>query len=323
MIKKILLFTITFFSFFWYIGWININPAFADNNVNIGSLSNEGSQVNANHKLQEFGTDDFLQLSWNGWEKWIYYTLVRVARDLKNLFLILATIYFIIMVFQVMFAGKTEEAVNSFKKWIIWISLGIIIMQLAYAFTRILYDQNIWGELAFRLVENLINPLIKLVETIAAFFFIGIAIYAFYRLITANGDEEKANKAKKSIIEAIIGFIVIKLARSIVEAVYGTIHCNQVMNGIITLNGGMCLEDAELSKFADIVVRVINWVNSLVGIIVVIMIIYAWFQIFISAGEEEKLKKAKMSLIYIVIGMFILVANYLILTFFILPEATI
>jgi len=47
------------------------------------------------------------------------------------------------------------------------------------------------------------------------------------------------------------------------------------MNGIITLNGGMCLEDAELSKFADIVVRVINWVNSLVGIIVVIMIIYA------------------------------------------------
>jgi len=322
MIRKFLLFTITFFSFFWYIGWININPAFADNN--------EGSQVNANHKLQDFWTDDFLQLSWNGWEKWIYYTLVRVARDLKNLFLILATIYFIIMVFQVMFAGKTEEAVNSFKKWIIWISLGIIIMQLAYAFTRILYDQsgwfynqNIWGELAFRLVENLINPLIKLIETIAAFFFIGIAIYAFYRLITANGDEEKANKAKKSIIEAIIGFIVIKLARSIVEAVYGTIHCNQVMNGIITLNGGMCLEDAELSKFADIVVRVINWVNSLVGIIVVIMIIYAWFQIFISAGEEEKLKKAKMSLIYIVIGMFILVANYLILTFFILPEATI
>jgi len=32
----------------------------------------------------------------------------------------------------------------------------------------------------------------------------GIAFYAFYRLITANGEEEKANQAKKGIIEAII-----------------------------------------------------------------------------------------------------------------------
>ena len=323
MIRKILLFIITFFSLFWWIGGTNINPAFAENNINIWSLSNEWSHVRNNDKLQDFGNDGFLQLSWNGWEKGIYYTLVRVARDLKNLFFILATIFFIIMVFQVLFAWKTEEAVESFKKGIIWITLGIIIMQIAYAFTRVLYDQNVWGDLAFRLVENIINPLVKLIETIASFFFIGIAFYSFFRLVTSNGDEEKANKAKKSIVEAIIGFIIIKLARLIVEATYGTIHCTQVMNGLIVLSGGACLENANITWFADIIVRVINWVNSLVGILVVIMIIYAWFQIFISAWEEEKLKKAKMSLVYIAIGMFILVANYLILTFFILPETII
>jgi hypothetical protein len=32
----------------------------------------------------------------------------------------------------------------------------------------------------------------------------GIAFYAFYRLVTANGDDTKAEQAKKGIIEAII-----------------------------------------------------------------------------------------------------------------------
>gem|GEM_PF-1268483 len=58
--------------------------------------------------------------------------------------------------------------------------------------------------MANNLIQNLINPLIKLIETLISLFFMGIAFYAFYRLITANGEEEKANQAKKGIIEAII-----------------------------------------------------------------------------------------------------------------------
>jgi ribonucleotide reductase beta subunit family protein with ferritin-like domain len=41
--------------------------------------------------------------------------------------------------------------------------------------------------------------------------------------------------------------------------------------------------------------------NSLIGIVVVIMIIYAGFTIIFSAGDEEKMKSAKMSIIYIAI----------------------
>jgi len=50
------------------------------------------------------------------------------------------------------------------------------------------------------------------------------------------------------------------------------------------------------------------------------MIIYAGAQIIFSNGDEEKIKKAKTSLIYIVIGIFILMVNYLILTFFLLDS---
>ncbi len=50
------------------------------------------------------------------------------------------------------------------------------------------------------------------------------------------------------------------------------------------------------------------------------MILYAGAQILLSQGDEEKVKKGKQSLLYIAIGLLILVANYLILTFFLVPE---
>jgi hypothetical protein len=40
-------------------------------------------------------------------------------------------------------------------------------------------------------------------------------------------------------------------------------------------------------------------------------------------GDEEKSTKAKSILLYALIGFIVLVASYMILTFFILPETTI
>jgi flagellar basal body-associated protein FliL len=52
------------------------------------------------------------------------------------------------------------------------------------------------------------------------------------------------------------------------------------------------------------------------------MIIYTGSQIIFSAWDEEKMKKAKSSILYILIWIFILTMNYLILTFFLVPELT-
>jgi intracellular septation protein A len=62
--------------------------------------------------------------------------------------------------------------------------------------------------------------------------------------------------------------------------------------------------------------------NSFVGIIVIIMIMYAGATLLFG-GDEEKFKKAKNTILYIVIGIAILVLNYFILTFFIKPEVAI
>lgn len=43
----------------------------------------------------------------------------------------------------------------------------------------------------------------------------------------------------------------------------------------------------------------------------------------LSGGDEEKIKKGKDTIKYIAVGLFVLVASFLILTFFLVPEATI
>lgn len=254
---------------------------------------------------------DFNVAVW--WQKWIYNTLIRIARDLKNIFFTLASIYFLIIVIRLLFSSKTEEEVNNFKKWIIWISVWIIVTQVAYYIATALFDKEINTTLAENFIEKVVQPLISLLETAASFFFLAIMIYAFFRIVTANWDETKVKSWQMSVFYAVIWFIVIRISWLLVKTIYWTINTNSVIWSSHIVN-------TNIKWFAAIIVGVINWMNSFLWIVVVLMIIYAGFLALTSFWDEEKLKKTKKIIIYVIIWLLILVTNYLILTFFIYPQ---
>ena len=257
---------------------------------------------------------DFTVSQW--WEKWIYNSIIRIARDLKNLFFMLSWLFLTILVLKLLFSSKTEEEVSNFKKWVIWISVWIIVTQIAYYFINVLFDKEINVRLAENFIDVIIKPLIYLLETWAAFFFLAIMIFAFYKMVTANWDEEKAKSWKMSIVYAIVWFIVIKVSKALVSTTYWKTNCKSIYQ----VN---CVTDTNVTWFAYIVVQIINWMNGFVWIIVILLIIYAWFLTLTSAWDEEKLNKSKNIILYIVIWLWILITNYLILTFFIIPETAI
>lgn len=258
--------------------------------------------------------------SGKNWDQWIYNIIIKIARDLKNLVFVISTIYFLIIVFKLLLSENTEEELANFKKWVIWISIWIFVMQIAYGFVRTLTVYNgwvIWQPFWQEVYINIIEPLIKILEMWASFAFIAIAIYAFYKIVTSNWDDEKAKTWKMTIFYAIIWFIVIKISRAIVETVYWKISCDATnTNSFFIFQNDKCITPVNLSGFSKIVLDIINWMNGFVWIITVIMIIYVWTQVLLSAWDEEKLKNGKKAIIYIIIWLFILFANYLILTFF-------
>ena len=285
-------------------------------NLKTWAEKNENSTVWNNTHLENIKNEltDFSVEKW--WQEWIRNMIIRIARDLKNLFFLISWIYFLVIVIKLLFSSKTEEEVSNFKKAILWISVWIIIIQIAYSFIMVLFDRDITVELSTNLINIIINPFISLLQSLASFRFVAVAIYAYYRIVTSNGDEEKAKSWKMSIVYAILWFVIVKISNALVTTTYWKTNCSNQYQ----MN---CVNQTDLSWFWAIIVKVINWTNSFVWLIVILLIIYAWFLVLTSSWDEEKLKKAKSIIIYIAIWLFILIASYLILTFFILPETKI
>jgi hypothetical protein len=42
--------------------------------------------------------------------------MIRIAKDLKNVFFFIASLYFLIIILKLLFSEKTEEEVSNFKK---------------------------------------------------------------------------------------------------------------------------------------------------------------------------------------------------------------
>ena len=321
IIKKLSIIILIIFSFGFSIN--QTNAASTTVNKNLNNL-NWGKNNVTNNKLDNFWKwdDRFFWINTTWW-KGLFYTLVNIAQSLKNLFFFLATVFYLIIAIKLIAAEKTEEEVSKFKKWIIWITLWLMIMQIAYSYVITLYANSIWEQLAFDLITNIINPFIWLMEVLASFFFIAIAIFAFYRMVTANWKEEEITRAKMSILYAIMWFILLKLSKVIVEWVYWKLECHSSTIAWFDVATISCIWWKNTNGLTWNILQIINWMNSFIWIVTVLLIIWTWFNILFSAWDEEKIKKAKSTIIYIGIGLLLLVINYLLLTFFILPETTI
>lgn len=66
-----------------------------------------------------------------------------------------------------------------------------------------------------RLIFNILQAILSIIGLIAVVF----VVYGGFKYMTANGDEEQIKAAKKTIVNAVIGLIVILLAWAIVSVV--------------------------------------------------------------------------------------------------------
>ena len=242
------------------------------------------------------------------------YLMITIARDLKNVVILLAIVYLFIMVIKLIFSNGTEDDVKKWRWGIISATLGIIVMQIAYVLVSALFDKKVTGVTAFDFLDKIIYPFVRMLELLASFAFLAMAIYAFYLIITAGGADDKAKKGKQTIIFAIIWFLLIKIPRTLVESIYGKAECSTGFLGI-----GICeISSPDLSATVQIMTKAINYFNGFIGLITVILIIYAWFLVLTGAGDDEKLKKAKSIIKYAIIGIFLLVASYVLFDFFVI-----
>jgi ABC-type Fe3+ transport system permease subunit len=134
-------------------------------------------------------------------------------------------------------------------------------------------------------------------------------------------------KNKMAVLCALL-FAVPLLATSMAFAASNAEINNSLCAGTnieITTNPGNKSCDTATNgagKTADrLVTTVVNILSSLVGILAVIMIIYAGFRYVTSGGSDEAVKAAKNTIIYAIIGL-VIVALAQIIVHFVIAKTT-
>jgi hypothetical protein len=106
-----------------------------------------------------------------------------------------------------------------------------------------------------------------------------------------------------------------KLPQVLIGSLYGTPNCQNTD----LINIGSCeIANQNITGTVGLIGKIITYVNGFLMLACVILVIYAGWLVLISAGDEEKLKKAKSTILYVLIGFIVLVASHAIFRFFIL-----
>lgn len=139
---------------------------------------------------------------------------------------------------------------------------------------------------------------------LGAYLTIGFVLYGGYQYILSSGSTEKALRGKKTIYTAFIGLAIILLASVIFNVIKYAFLKGSGDTETITTADGIALTIPNTS--ADLLfINALQWIIGIAGLVAVIFIVYGGCLYVSSRGEPTKIETAKKSIIYAVIGLFI------------------
>ena len=128
---------------------------------------------------------------------------------------------------------------------------------------------------------------------IAAYLVIGYVIYGGYLYMLSSGDATKAANGKKTLLHAFTGLAIVMSASIILGAIR------------IALIGNNSLYDTQNIDTSAMVTNLIQWVIGISGVVAAIFLIIGGISYITSAGDSNKLQKAKSTIMYALIGLVI------------------
>lgn len=144
---------------------------------------------------------------------------------------------------------------------------------------------------------TIVNAFLALVGVIALIF----VVIGGTKYITSAGDETGAEEGKKTVLNAVIGLVVIGLATVIVNFAFAAV------GQALPLPGG--------GDLAGAIWLVANSFLMLVGIIALVFVVIGGVRYVVSQGESDETEKAKGTILYALIGLIVIGLSAVIVNF--------
>lgn len=152
----------------------------------------------------------------------------------------------------------------------------------------------------WRIVLNVIQMGLVIVAYIAVFFI----IYGGFLFITGGSNPSQVEKARKSILNAVVGLVIALAAIAVTNFIFGIIgDASTNVNGIPTLSGEQLLQN------------ILNTAYFVAGAAAVVVIVISGLLYITSAGNAGTVTKAKNMLTYSVAGLVVILVAFAITNF--------
>lgn len=161
---------------------------------------------------------------------------------------------------------------------------------------------NIWI-----IVSNIATDL----SVLAAYLIVGYVVYGGYLYLLSNGDASKINSGKKTLTQAFIGLAIVILANAILNTIRIALgNVNLTANCLENENAAGCVSNVD-----DMIIGAVNWTITVVGLVALIFVVYGGILYITSSGDSGKIKKAKDTILYSLIGLTIVALAWIITNF--------
>lgn len=255
IIKNILFFT-GIISFFWVSGASNL-PGF-----------NSIFDASKYHTASIGPTDGYA----------IRNFLFTLFKDIAIILFVAAVILAFVATIKLLTSPNNEEDFSQWMLTLVWSVGGLFIISIAYTVIQqfeqnVTSTQTISGQTVYYMVINIIYPILNFIRYMAGICFFLAAVFAFYRIVTSMGDEERATDGRKVFIGSVFGFIIMLIAEPIVRLVYGGGKCGGESIFGVSIDCSERVFDA--SGALGTIAKMIVFLNGFIAIITIVMLMYA------------------------------------------------
>lgn len=193
-------------------------------------------------------------------------------------------------------AGKQKENLKyAVIGLIVIIGADALVRQIFFGEHGEVYNSTTDLQAAAERGNEQIRGLYSLMSMLIGALAVLMMVISGFMLVTGAGKEDANTKAKKQIMWAIIGLIVVGLAEFVVK-------------DIVFPKQGSQLSD--IQKAQELLINFTNFVSGFIATIAVAMYMYGGYLYVIDTGKEEQSGKAKKVFIGATIGLLIAMAAY-------------
>lgn len=237
---------------------------------------------------------------------------------LSNTRYILGAIAILMMVysgFSMVISWGNEEKITKHRTMLFYAVIGLAVVGLAGEFSNIFTVEKggfLKDPKAILRTSNLFNQRTQIVITFIKYFIGSIAVLEIVtngiRLITLGGSEDKIARDKQNLLYSTVGLILIIVADTAI---------NRVIYRVDDSGTGPVQPTVDAERGLQEIIGATNFIVTIVGVASVLALIGAGVMYMTAGGDDEKMKKAKDIIKWVVIGMIVIFGAFAIVNTFV------